>query len=261
MINNTYSSKELNIKYKKLKIFKNKKNFLKNIWLSYIINYHLAYLNVMKNYYFLIIYNVFLRKLKKTYVSKKVKKIVNKKKRKNNFLSYDLTKIEKYNPDMSTDFLKKFKIFNYYYLFYNRNTKIFNQTIFSLYPRVRNFYVSIKNKFFHKIWSIGMFLNRLRLKYKTNSQKHFLKHFFLKIERKITKNITVNILNYSKRNLIFLNQLRWKVRLLNRHLYRYNYLKFKKLIISVGFKVTKKKNKKKPNKKKSMRKKHRWYVY
>lgn len=245
--------KELNIKYKKLKIYKNKKNFLKNIWLSYIINYHLSYINIIKNHYFLVVYKTFLKK-------PSFKIVINRKQRRRAY-RYDLSKLEVYKEQDYTDFLEKFKIFNYYYLFYSNNTKLFSQTIFSLYPKVRNFYVSIKNRFFHKVWSIGMFLNRLKLKYKVHSQKLFLKHFLSKFQKKITKNITLNILKYSRRNLIFLNQLKWKIKLQNKFLYKYNFLKFRKLIISIGFKIITKKNKKKPNKKKSMRKKRRWYIY
>ena len=245
------------LKYKKFrKILKNKKNFLKNIWLSYIIDYHITYLSYMKINYFLIIYKVFFKfyryiRDKKIFLRRKIKA--------DNGFKHIYGII--YKKHSYTKFIQKFKIFNYYYLFLNIRVNINSCTIFSLFPKVRNFFLTISRRGYRKIWSVGMFLTKFRLKYKMSAQKVFIKFFLDRVQLKITKNIMLNISTYTKKNKLFLNQIKWKINYLNKKLYKFKYLKFKRLKLSIKFKFFSKKTRKKPNKKKSMRKRHHWYIY
>lgn len=238
------------------KILKNKKNFLKNIWLSYIINYYTTYLNYMKTHYFLIVYKSFL-KIPRLIVGRirLIRQHLDTKKHLKK-LAKDIAKEHEY-----LKFTSKFKIFNYYCYLFNAKRLLNGYTSFCLYPKVRNFFVSISKKRYGKVWSVGMFLKKYRLRYKISAQKSFIKFFLNRVEKKISRYIILKVSSYTKKNKIFFNLIKWKMIFLNRKLYKTKFLRLKKLRLVLKFKFFTKKNRKKPNKKKSMRKKHRWYIY
>lgn len=238
------------------KILKNKKNFLKNIWLSYIINYYTTYLNYMKTHYFLIVYKSFL-KLPRLVMGRiqLIKKHLNSKKRVRKLAKYIAIEHKYF------EFISKFKIFNYYCYLFDTKKLLNGYTSFCLYPKVRNFYVSISKRHYGKVWSVGMFLKKYRLRYKISAQKSFIKFFLNRVEKNISRYIILKISSYTKKNKIFFNLIRWKMKFLNRKLYKTKFLRLKKFRLVLKFKLFTKKTRKKPNKKKSMRKKHRWYIY
>ncbi len=238
------------------KILKNKKNFLKNIWLSYIINYYTTYLNYMKIHYFLIVYKSFLKIPRLIMGNIQLIKRRSNSKSQVNKLTKDIAKEHRY-----LEFTYKFKIFNYYCYLFSAKRLLNGYTSFCLYPKVRNFYLSISKKRYGKVWSVGMFLKKYRLRYKISAQKSFIKFFLNRIAKNISRYIILKISSYTKKNKLFFNLIRWKMKFLNRKLYKTKFLRLKKFRLVLKFKLFTKKNRKKPNKKKSMRKKHRWYIY
>lgn len=210
----------------------------------------------MKTHYFLILYKSFLRTPRFIIGRRHLIKVrLNTKMHVNKL--FDNT----YKNHNYSNFLYKFKIFNYYQYFFNEKILLKGYTSFCLYPKVRNFFVSISKKRYGKMWSVGMFLKKYRLRYKISSQKSFMKFFLNRVEKDISSSIVFKVRSYTKKNRIFFNQIRQKINFLNRRIFKTKYLRFIKFRLTIKFKFSSKKNRKKPNKKKSMRKKHRWYIY
>lgn len=243
----------MNLNNKNIKL-KNKNIFLYSINYIYIYNYPLKYSSILKNFYFLIIYKFFIQKyVKLNYKKKKFKLFKNKKfnlkLKNNNFI------VRKYN------FLKKFSIFNFYYLNFNRRFFIKKNTYLKVFPKYRNLFLLFYTFYYKRIWSIGLFVNRLKFKYKVSTQRAFIGYFFRKIQKKFTKNIILYTPKFTNKFIIYMQQLKKSVNYLNKKMYKYKFAKIIKFIFLIKFRTFEKKGKVRPRKKKAMLKKYYKYRY
>ena len=242
----------------KTKIFQ--KNF-KNINLFFkkilFFNYYLFinfYTKILKKFYFFNLFKIFFLSInfKNNFILK------------NRFKKLIFTKLDSIykNKDTYIKYLN-FKVSNFFFVNFLSPIFQYQNTYINLKFNGRNLFFCTANRWFAKIFSIGLLLQKIKLRYKSKNISKFIELSFAYIQYELTKNIIILINQLSARFKIFLNIFIKLLKNLNKKFQKNNVelLKITEIIISLKFKNIVNTQKKKPRKKKHIRKRLKLYYF